>query len=110
LTFLSQFYRIFRHTSKTAIWVFSGVSLFVGCWALSQLLIAIFNCDPVAAYWDPTPGAICIGNHPFWEVNAAGNIVTDVLILTLPIPMLKRLNLPKRQRHILIGIFSLGVL
>jgi len=110
MTFLAQYYRIFRHTSKKTIWLFAGISVFIGCWAISQLLIAIFNCDPVAAYWEPTPNAICIGNHPFWEVNAAGNIITDILILILPIPMLERLNLPKRQRHILIGIFSLGVL
>lgn len=110
MTFLSQYYRIFHHTSKKVAIIFTCVAVFVGCWSLSQLVVAIFTCDPIDGYWDQTKNARCIPNHPFWEVNAAGNIITDVLIFVLPLPILERLNLPRRQRHILIGIFSLGLL
>src|SRR3569833_710000 len=110
MTFLAQYYRIFQHTSKNMIMMFAGACVFVGSWAISQLLIAIFTCHPVDGNKDQTKKAVCVAQHPFWEINAAGNIITDVVILTLPIPMLGRLNLPKRQRHILMGIFSLGIL
>lgn len=110
MTFLSQYYRIFQRTSKPIFYSFVGTVVFVGCWVLSQLVIAIFTCDPISGYWDKTKDARCISNHPFWEVNAAGNIITDVMIFILPIPVLESLNLPRRQRHILVGIFSLGLL
>ncbi|KAK8872441.1 integral membrane protein [Apiospora arundinis] len=42
--------------------------------------------------------------------NAAGNIVTDILILLLPLPMIRALNLPRAQKLGLIGIFCLGFL
>ena len=39
---------------------------------------------------------------------AALNVFTDLVILILPIPIVWSLQLPKRQRLVLIGIFSLG--
>ena len=110
MTFLSQYFRIFHHASRKIVKVFTCITVFVGLWSLSQLIVAIFTCDPIDGYWKKSKDAQCIPNHPFWEINAAGNIVTDVMIFILPIPILKTLNLPRRQRHILIGIFGLGFL
>ncbi|CAI4213997.1 unnamed protein product [Parascedosporium putredinis] len=108
MTFLSQYFRIFHHASRKIVKIFIGFTVFVGLWSLSQLVVAIFMCDPISGYWDKSKQARCIPNHPFWEINAAGNILTDIMIFILPIPILKTLNLPRRQRHILIGIFGLG--
>ncbi len=85
-TFLTQYCRIFSRTTRPVFAAFAGSAVFIGCWALSQLLVAIFTCHPVDGYWNLTEQAACIPNHPFWEVNAAGNIVTDVMILILPHP------------------------
>lgn len=110
MTFLAQYYRIFQNSSRANQIAFTFVTVFVICWAISQLLIAIFTCHPIQGFWDSTINAVCVPDHPFWEINAAGNIVTDVMILVAPIPTLARLNLPLRQRYILVGIFSLGLL
>lgn len=80
----------------------------IGCWSLSQLLIVIFNCNPINKFWDPTLPGTCIPNLPFWYINAAGNIVTDVSIFILPLPVLKSLNLERPQKILLMAIFSLG--
>lgn len=40
--------------------------------------------------------------------NAAMNIVTDTATTVLPLPVLKSLNLPKRQRYILMVVFGMG--
>lgn len=82
----------------------------VGAWCISQLLVAMFTCSPVDGFWDKTVPARCVPSHPWWEINAAGNIITDVAILTLPIPILAKLILPRPQKIALIGIFSLGFL
>ncbi|KAB5578149.1 hypothetical protein GE09DRAFT_1088676 [Coniochaeta sp. 2T2.1] len=80
----------------------------IGCWSLSQLLIVIFNCNPVNRFWDTSVPGYCIPNLPFWYINAAGNIVTDVTIFVLPLPVLRHLNLQRPQKILLIGIFSIG--
>lgn len=42
--------------------------------------------------------------------NAASNIVADVLIILLPLPLIKSLNLPLHQRVVLGAVFCLGIL
>ncbi|OIW28146.1 hypothetical protein CONLIGDRAFT_716508 [Coniochaeta ligniaria NRRL 30616] len=105
-TFLAQYYRVFRVKKMQKIIMVAGV--FIGCWALSQLLIVIFTCNPVSKFWDSSVSGTCIPNLPFWYINAAGNIVTDVTIFILPLPVLRHLNLQRQQKILLIGIFSIG--
>ena len=40
--------------------------------------------------------------------NAGMNIATDITIGLLPLPVLKQLQLPKRQRIALMWVFGLG--
>lgn len=60
--------------------------IFVTMWSISQLLIVIFSCTPIEKFWfgDSIPNGHCMPNLPFWYINAAGNIVTDVLIFIIP--------------------------
>ncbi|KAL1844940.1 hypothetical protein VTK73DRAFT_1478 [Phialemonium thermophilum] len=127
MTFLLQYYRVFAVQKLRSLFLLA--ILLVGGWSLSQVLVAIFTCHPISAYWDrggggsdthpqggparaPTTAAApsCIPDLPQWYVNAAGNILTDVAIFVLPLPILGRLNLPRTQRLVLIGVFSLGFL
>lgn len=59
---------------------------------------SIVSCTPPSKFWDVTgekPGH-CMSPGPqqdFYEVNGILNIVTDILIWLLPIPMLWRLHI-----------------
>jgi hypothetical protein len=43
-----------------------------------------------------------------WFTNAAINITTDFAIIVLPMPVIRRLQLGRRQKSALIGIFAVG--
>lgn len=43
-----------------------------------------------------------------WLSTAIVHIITDVILLAMPMPILIRLNLPKRQRVALVLVFALG--
>jgi hypothetical protein len=43
-----------------------------------------------------------------YSTNAAINILTDFLLILLPVPVIRGLNLGKRQKGALIGIFAVG--
>jgi hypothetical protein len=43
-----------------------------------------------------------------WFFNAAMNIVTDLAIIVLPMPVIRRLNLKRRQKQLLMGVFAIG--
>jgi hypothetical protein len=43
-----------------------------------------------------------------WFSDATINILTDFILLSIPMPFLKGLNLPYRQKAGLIAVFALG--
>ena len=70
-----------------------------------------FQCtDPVSAgYTYPTPdGAQCTDIVTLYLSSAPVNIITDIAILFLPMPILTGMRLPKKQKVILVFTFSFG--
>lgn len=78
-----------------------------GLWAVVS---AWAMCVPLRKFWDPTAPGFCFDKNALWFSNSALHILTDFLILVWPMPVLKSLQLPKRQRFALMAIFALGIL
>jgi hypothetical protein len=64
----------------------------------------------VSAFWDLTIQGNCISREFLWFFNASLNIVTDLVILIMPIPVLSRLHLPQKQKFGVIVVFAAGIL
>jgi hypothetical protein len=71
---------------------------------------SIFACLPVRAFWTKEQPSKCINQLAMWVTNAVINILTDFAIIILPIPVIQSLNLARRQKQALIGVFAVGVL
>lgn len=71
----------------------------------------IFQCNPVGAVFSAVvdPDAKCIPLVTLYLVSAPVNIITDLAILVLPIPVLTGMRLPSKQKNILVATFTLGV-
>ncbi|KAI5866743.1 hypothetical protein GGS23DRAFT_285424 [Durotheca rogersii] len=106
LAFLAHYYRVLA-VKKMRIAI-TAAMIIIGSWSLSQVLVSIFTCDPIRGFWEKSTEPTCIPNLPQWYINAAGNIATDIAVFVLPLPVIGHLKLPKAQRLVLIGIFSLG--
>ena len=106
LTFLLQYYRALGTKQNRRLILIAGA--IVVSWSVSQVFVQIFICTPVSAFWEG--GGKCIPNIPQWYINAGGNILTDIMILLLPLPIIWQLKLVKGQKFILVGIFCLGFL
>ncbi|KAK6439757.1 hypothetical protein LTR95_004028 [Oleoguttula sp. CCFEE 5521] len=70
----------------------------------------VFFCSPIAGFWDfkLAGSAKCFPKLPVWFTNAGINIVTDIAIVALPIPMIRQLKMAKRQKIALMAVFALG--
>ncbi|KAF3938758.1 hypothetical protein ABW19_dt0200454 [Dactylella cylindrospora] len=79
----------------------------VACVSVSLGTI-IFQCNPVD-YWNDPINAKCIDRSASFIAGATLIVITDVLVLLLPIPVIWKLKLPIRSRLGVIGIFSLGL-
>jgi len=72
--------------------------------------IDVFQCKPVSAVFNGSGStAQCIPLVTLFLASAPVNIITDLAILVLPIPVLTGMRLPQKQKTILVATFALGI-
>ncbi|KFY95103.1 hypothetical protein V498_03520 [Pseudogymnoascus sp. VKM F-4517 (FW-2822)] len=102
--------RLSRVTNKLFRVVSYGALMLVITGGLVLTLLNIFQCRPVSntfnVHNDP---AECIPIITLYLTSTPITIVTDVIILVLPIPMLTGMHMPRRQKNILVFTFALGI-
>lgn len=102
---LLQYRRVF--TTKR-FWIGNyAVMAVVVCYTIWTVFSSIFACVPIRAFWT-REHARCINQFAMWFTNAAINICTDFAIIILPMPVIRSLNLDRRQKTALIAIFAVG--
>jgi hypothetical protein len=82
---------------------------------LYTLIIAdllLYGCKPIRAAWDPFRFATgkCVDNAIVYIVTAVVNIISDLILFVIPMPMLVHLKMPLGQRigaGIMFGIASM---
>lgn len=82
----------------------------IAAWQVGQVFIQIFACNPVAKSWDMSIPGTCQPMSVMRNMNSSANIVSDFIILMLPLPIIWRLELPLKQKMAVAGIFGLGFL
>jgi hypothetical protein len=70
----------------------------------------IFACRPIAASWDLNlqAGAVCINRGAIYIATAVIGVVTDVLLIALPIPTVWGLQMSRKQKIGLTAMFGVG--
>jgi hypothetical protein len=74
-----------------------------------ELLYFVVWCRPFDQYWAvPTNSKQCSAATNHLITNAVFNISSDVIILSIPMPLLFRVRLPKKNKAILVSVFLIG--
>ena len=80
------------------------ISLFI-----AVLFVDIFQCNPIAFNWDMTiKDGKCINQGAFYVSTAALNLFTDLMVLSIPILITWRLQMPLRRKIAVCVILCLG--
>jgi hypothetical protein len=86
-----------------------AVAVFMAFWAISCAFVAIFQCTPIAFGWDPTiVGGTCVNYGALVLVAGICNIITDFVVLAMPIPLVLKLNLSPQRKRMVIFTFAMG--
>ena len=109
LSVLLFYVRIFRTVGiyRTIFWV---VGLTLIAWWIGVNSIAILPCHPVRKAWDPSVPGHCLDQETNFVATAISNIVTDIILLLLPVPILWTLHTGIRRRVYLVGVLTAGYL
>lgn len=108
MSIMLQYRRIFTVTAMQRITLVGLI--FEGTWAFTLSILLPLVCSPVDFFWDVDISGTCLNQLAIWYVMASVNLVTDFVTFSLPLPVIKSLQLPKRQKYMLMGVFCLGFL
>jgi len=75
---------------------------------ITFVFLCVFLCTPIRAYWIFPPTGRCLDEGKVTLAGGAINCVADLLITTLPIPMVMRLKMRLRQRLVVSFLLGLG--
>ncbi|KAK5998967.1 hypothetical protein PT974_01351 [Cladobotryum mycophilum] len=114
---LAFYWRSFsvRESAQIPILILAVIVLI---WSIAVLIVTALQCQPTRAWWDrfhpvhpmhPSEYKCTVDSTKFFYGNAIPTIITDVMMLALPIPYVLRLQLPRGQKVALIGIFLVGI-
>ncbi|PHH71188.1 hypothetical protein CDD82_6688 [Ophiocordyceps australis] len=76
---------------------------------IAVLFESFFLCRPFAYTWDKTIPGVCGSTQDAYLAIAIVNLITDLCVVALPMPLLWRLKLPQRKKIAISAILSLGL-
>ncbi|GKZ96389.1 hypothetical protein AnigIFM59636_010635 [Aspergillus niger] len=86
------------------------VAVIVVLWAVSISIGGVLNCVPVQKFWDRAVPGHCVNTVAYYYGQQIPNILTDVVLLIMPLKSVWELPISKTQRLLLSGVFLVGIL
>ncbi|TEY37398.1 hypothetical protein BOTCAL_0521g00030 [Botryotinia calthae] len=90
---------------KIATFVTIGIVI---VYSIAAVSATIWSCNPIEKSWNKALPGSCIQIGNVWYSTSVMAIVTDLIIIVLPIYQIRRLQLPLSQKFGLVLMFSLG--
>lgn len=108
LSVLLFYRRIFSAPAfRIPVWV---VGSLVTAWGTAFFFANLFQCTPISGVWELTAQRRCVNSKHLVNAYQGLNLMTDVMILIMPWPMIWGLQLQTRRKAQVGGIFLLGAL
>ncbi|PBP17006.1 putative integral membrane protein [Diplocarpon rosae] len=106
VSILLMYYRIFPVRSmKIAAYVMSIITVL---WWIPLMILTQTHCLPYEKLYKPWVPGHCVNEQALIFALSITSIITDIIILSLPIPHVWRLHTTRTQKISLIVIFLLG--
>ncbi|CAD6569435.1 MAG: hypothetical protein ASARMPREDX12_002446 [Alectoria sarmentosa] len=86
-----------------------ATAAFIFGWAATNVFVDIFQCMPISSQWDPKVSGRCVHFGTFVLFSGIINVITDFILLGLPMPLVWKIKTSRANRWKLSGIFTLGL-
>lgn len=104
LCFYARVFRV-KKSFNVALWIV-GVFNFLAAIAIAGA--TTFYCIPARKVWEPSVPGHCVKLEPIFVAATVIAVVTDLVILIMPIYPLRDLKMSKNKRWGVFGVFALG--
>ncbi|KAI0165255.1 hypothetical protein GGR52DRAFT_575346 [Hypoxylon sp. FL1284] len=94
--------RAFRYS----LWTVAGV---VGGSAIAATIVTVVQCIPVESIWSgDTVGRHCLNYSLMSIIICTISIITDIVLLVMPIPLIRQLHISRHKKYVLMITFGMG--
>ncbi|KAK1658243.1 hypothetical protein BDP55DRAFT_565498 [Colletotrichum godetiae] len=91
----------YRNAIMTAI-------VMVATYTIIIASLLLFHCQPIRTNWDPYAAGTCLNSAVLYMAIAVSNIVSDVVLFIIPIPMVLRLQMRPAVKVGAVLMFGIG--
>ncbi|KAJ5899872.1 integral membrane protein [Penicillium taxi] len=106
LSILALYKRLFA--TKRMLLAVNVMASFVVMWAVAISVAGVLNCLPVAKFWDRSIPGACMDPAKYYYGQQIPNIISDAILLLMPLKVVWDLPIVKSQKCLLAGVFLLG--
>ncbi|KAJ4297909.1 hypothetical protein N0V90_005808 [Kalmusia sp. IMI 367209] len=96
------------NTTKVIIWILMAA---VTCFGLGNTFSMVLQCMPISFFWDGWRGEMIgkctVDIRLFGFIRGGIEIVLDLIILTIPLPMLSKLQMSTRKKLQIMSMFCI---
>jgi hypothetical protein len=78
-------------------------------WNISDVVAGLLMCRPIAKNWNFALPGSCGSQPKFYFSMGVINLITDTVIIVLPMPYLFRLRMPMRRKLVAMALLSIGI-
>lgn len=89
------------------------VGAIIMSYSIALFFALLFACNPIHKNWDSpskTTQGSCVSRPGLYLAMAITNVVTDLMLIWIPIPTIARLHVPRAQKIGIVAIFGIGFL
>ncbi|KAK5634921.1 hypothetical protein RRF57_010633 [Xylaria bambusicola] len=86
-----------------------GVALVVFGWGMSGSIVTIFQCKSIDYVWRPNTRDFCINLSVRNLVSGILNVVTDIIIMAMVIPLVWNHKVMGQERWLVLSTFAVGI-
>ncbi|KAJ8113911.1 hypothetical protein OPT61_g4079 [Boeremia exigua] len=99
-----------RFWKKGYEWGLRTIRIFLAVTFVAVLIATLAECQPFTHYWQvkPTPKPRCRQGFAQLITMGVADIITDVLLIAFPIPIIVHSSMPLKRKISLVGLFSLS--
>lgn len=81
-------------------------------WGVGAFFVLLFSCRPISHYWNSWDGehkGSCLSHNDILLAHSTINIILDVAITIIPMPLVLKLHMPLGKRLAVLFMFGVGL-
>ncbi|OJJ01988.1 hypothetical protein ASPVEDRAFT_41515 [Aspergillus versicolor CBS 583.65] len=107
MTLLWIMTRVFSPFKKSVIFIYVFLALML-LYYIPAVIVKIRICMPIAKFWEQDLPGSCLDQSAIIMADAVVSVVSDLIVLILPLPLTMRLQLPHKKKMRVMGMLGAG--